>query len=68
MNNNSTNGPGDKVPTPNRKEASRWVIDDWNEIDPDTIRKTYRHIGYETRKKREIELEEIVEGIDELII
>ena len=58
----------DKLPTPNRKEAVKWMIESWEEITEETIKKTYRHIGYETKRERELDLDGIIEGIDGLII
>ena len=40
----------------------------WGDITEETIRKTYKHIGYKTKKEREVNLDNIIEGIDELII
>jgi len=40
-------------------------LEAWNEISSETI---VKHIGYEQKKKENIEVYEIIKGVNELII
>ena len=61
-------GPGDEIKAPSRKEVTDRITNAWNEVSSETIQKTYKHIGYETRKEKNIEVAEIIEGVNELCI
>ena len=39
-------GLADKVPSPSRREITSWTLQAWNTISPETIRKTFEHIGF----------------------
>jgi DDE superfamily endonuclease len=61
-------GPGEKVKAPSRKEVADWITKAWEGITSETIQKTYKHIGYETKKERNVEIEEIIENVNEMYI
>jgi len=52
--------------TPSRNEITSWSLIAWEEISNNTIVKTYKHIDYEKKKERNIE--KIIDSINRLII
>jgi hypothetical protein len=36
----------DKFPTPERDDVYEWVVDSFDKVSSELIRKTYKHIGY----------------------
>ena len=71
-------GPADKVPSPSRREITSWTLQAWNTISPETIRKTFEHIGFHNEDRaaghaaeaegQEAEGEELVDNFDLLVI
>lgn len=59
-------GPADKLSSPSRKEVTSWMIQAWDTISPETIRKTFQHIGYCVNLPvvDDEDAEEILEDID----
>jgi hypothetical protein len=53
----------DKFPTPEREDVYDWVVDSFDKVSSESIRKTYKHIGYIEKNAMDQDEEEEQEGV-----
>ena len=54
---------GEKIKSPERKDVADWINTAWKEVSSETIKSTYRHIGFNTKYTQEDEIVLGVEGL-----